>query len=196
MNLSLHTSIARRAAMALAASGHTTSGSGGGLLWHHHHDDEILYCCRRFFRLIKPSRDWRAGVPKCAPETPSTVLLLWLMLLASCAALQLGSFKKLVGPALCAPYSVPPNDSFVGEWWWNGSRVMRLYSHPNSDDDIWGTKKIPGHGYYKYCVHKYLHTYTYSFFFKGSQKHVKLLYKRRSFNMWVFHSNAIVVPFA
>ena len=148
MNLSLHTSIAWRAAMALAASGHTTSGSGGGLLWHHHHDDEILYCCRRFFRLIKPSRDWRAGVPKCAPQS----------------ALQLGSFKKLVGPALCAPYSVPPNDSFVGEWWWNGSRVMRLYSHPNSDDDIWGTKKIPRHGYYKYCVHKYLHTYLFILF--------------------------------
>ena len=70
-------------------------GQVEGLLeWHHHHDDEILYCCRRFFRLIKPSRDWRAGVPKCAPQ--------------SAAQLQVGSFKKLVGPALCAqPYSVP-----------------------------------------------------------------------------------------
>ena len=74
--------------------------------------------------------------------TPSTEMVLLL----ACAALQLGSFKKLVGPALCAPYSVPPNDSFVGEWWWNGSRVMRLYSHPNSDD-IWGTK-YPGMGTY------------------------------------------------
>ena len=44
--------------------------------------------------------------------TPSTEMVLLL----ACAALQLGSFKKLVGPALCAPYSVPPNDSFVGEW--------------------------------------------------------------------------------
>ena len=126
MNLSLYTSIARRAAMALAASGHTTSGSGGGLLWHHHHDDEILYCCRRFFRLIKPSRDWRAGVPKCAPQS----------------ALQLGSFKKLVGPALCAPYSVPPkNDFYYIFIWrrltcdtcemffldWNIKRIMRLF---------------------------------------------------------------------
>ena len=73
---------------------------------------------------------------------------------------------------------------------------MRLYSHPNSDDDIQGTKKIPGHMGIINIVSISTYILTYSFFFKGSQKHVKLLYKRRSFNMWVFHSNAIVVPFA
>ena len=76
-----HEFVSSIARAALAASGHTTSGSGGGLLWHHHHDDEILYCCRRFFRLIKPSRDWRAGVPKCAPETVSCCCYGWCCLL-------------------------------------------------------------------------------------------------------------------
>ena len=97
--------------------------------------------------------------------TPSTVVSWWCCLLA-CAALQLGSFKKLVGPALCAPYSVPPNDSFVGEWWWNGSRVMRLYSHPNSDDDIWGTK-YPSIGTYSNGVPHIMSIGVYAFF-KGS----------------------------
>ena len=195
MNLSLHTSIARRAAMALAASGHTTSGSGGGLLWHHHHDDEILYCCRRFFRLIKPSRDWRAGVPKCAPETVSCCCYGWCCLLLvllfnldhSKNSLDRLSVHLIVSHQMIR--LLVNGDGMEAEWWGfiHTQIVMMISGAP---------RKYPGKPavYYKYYVHKYI-VPTY-FFFKGSQKHVKLLYKRRSFNMWVFLSNAIVVPFA
>ena len=193
MNLSLHTSIARRAAMALAASGHTTSGSGGGLLWHHHHDDEILYCCRRFFRLIKPSRDWRAGVPKCAPETVSCcygwcclLLVLLFNLDHSKNSLDRLSVHLIVSHQMIR--LLVNGDGMEAEWWGfiHTQIVMMISGAP---------RKYPGMGIIN-IVSTNTYILTYSFFFKGSQKHVKLLYKRRSFNMWVFLSNAIVVPFA
>ena len=180
MNLSLHTSIAWRAAMALAASGHTTSGSGGGLLWHHHHDDEILYCCRRFFRLIKPSRDWRAGVPKCAPETVSCCCFGWCCLLLvllfnldhSKNSLDRLSVHLIVSHQMIR--LLVNGDGMEAEWWGfiHTQIVMMISGAP---------RKYPGKPavYYKYYVHKYYIVPTY-FFFKGSQKHVKLLYKRRS----------------
>ena len=88
-----------------SASGHTTSGSGGGLLvasssrwW----DSSIVVV--GFF---DSSNRVEIDVLAC-----QNVRLAASLVLLQSAALQVGSFKKLVGPALCAPYSVPPKQRF------------------------------------------------------------------------------------